>query len=72
LYIAITSIKKSNCKNRLKKIFKNYIAKIELLLRKEYNIIISKDSTIFYLFAFYIQVQLESLSFRLTQLSLTL
>jgi len=46
---------KNNRKNKLKRVFKNYITKIRLFLRKESNTIIIKDSTILYLFAFYIQ-----------------
>lgn len=55
MHVIITSVKENCCKNKLKEVFENYITKIELLLRKESNTIITKDSTIFYLLAFYTQ-----------------
>jgi len=55
MQVIITSVKESCCKDKLKKVFENYVTKIELLLRKENNIIIIKDNIIFYLFASYTQ-----------------
>jgi len=55
MHVAITSVKESYYKNRLKEVFEDYVTKIKLLLRKENNTIIIKDSIILYLFAFYIQ-----------------
>ena len=55
MHVVITSVKESYCKNKLRKVFENYVTKIKLLLRKENNTTIIKDSTIFYLLASYTQ-----------------
>ncbi len=55
MHVAITNVKESCYKNKLREVFEDYITKIELLSRKKNNTIIIEDNIILYLLASYIQ-----------------